>query len=395
MQTTPTSGNARLSYRTNNPSRPPRSVLLEEFRKNRDKNWVLEDMLGHVVEFSGDQHGSRFIQQQLEQASNEEKDMVFREIAPHNINNLIQHVFGNYVIQKFFDLGSEHQINILTNAVEEQVEHLSLNIYGCRVVQKALETISPTQQSSMIRRLDSSILHCIKDAHGNHVVQKLVEVVAPERLTFLLAICDNILELSTQPYGCRVLQRCLEHLPTEHTRPLLDAINRYTEDLMKDQYGNYVIQFILEQGQDCDKAVIFADICGSLIRLAQHKYASNVCEKALMCADSERREILINEIMTAKPRTSGENPILTMVKDQYANYVLQRALTLSEGQQRVSFFHLVKPLLASLRKLSLTYSRPLVSNLNNNMSTPQVERLMDKYFNQPTTVDSPEDIELA
>ncbi len=27
------------------------------------------------------------------------------------------------------------------------------------------------------------------------------------------------------------------------------------------------------------------------------------------------------------------------------------------------------------------------------MITPQVERLMDKYFNQPTTVDSTEDLE--
>ncbi len=40
----------------------------------------------------------------------------------------------------------------------------------------------------------------------------------------------------------------------------------------------------------------------------------------------------------------------------------KRALTLSEGQQRVSFFNLVKPLLAGLRKLTLTYSRPLVSS---------------------------------
>ncbi len=30
---------------------------------------------------------------------------------------------------------------------------------------------------------------------------------------------------------------CLEHLPTEYTRPLLDAIRRYIENLMKDQYG--------------------------------------------------------------------------------------------------------------------------------------------------------------
>lgn len=49
------------------------------------------------MEFSGDQHGSRFIQQKLENATSEEKQMVFDEIVPDNALQLIQDVFGNYV----------------------------------------------------------------------------------------------------------------------------------------------------------------------------------------------------------------------------------------------------------------------------------------------------------
>jgi pumilio RNA-binding family len=48
---------------------------------------------------SADQHGSRFIQQKLETASNEEKTMVFQEVLPHALT-LMTDVFGNYVIQK-------------------------------------------------------------------------------------------------------------------------------------------------------------------------------------------------------------------------------------------------------------------------------------------------------
>ncbi len=53
--------------------------------------------MGHITEFSGDQHGSRFIQQKLETASSEEKQKVFGEIVPNSIKQLIQDVFGNYV----------------------------------------------------------------------------------------------------------------------------------------------------------------------------------------------------------------------------------------------------------------------------------------------------------
>lgn len=48
---------------------PNRSQLLEEFRNSRLPQLQLSDLVSHVVEFSQDQHGSRFIQQKLERAS--------------------------------------------------------------------------------------------------------------------------------------------------------------------------------------------------------------------------------------------------------------------------------------------------------------------------------------
>jgi len=83
------------------------------------------------------------------------------------------------------------------------------------------------------------------------------------------------------------------------------------------KFKNYVIQFILQEGKEQDRARVISQIRGSLIKLAQHKYASNVCEKALICADSTSRRQLVEEIMDAP--TEGENPILIMVKDQYAS----------------------------------------------------------------------------
>ena len=91
-----------------------RSPLLEEFRANKNRKWELkvpsvdliyikstnddmQDIFGHVVEFSGDQHGSRFIQQRLETATSEEKQIVFDEIVPDAALQLMQDVFGNYV----------------------------------------------------------------------------------------------------------------------------------------------------------------------------------------------------------------------------------------------------------------------------------------------------------
>lgn len=88
-----------------------------------------------MVEFSGDQHGSRFIQQKLETANSDEKEQVFHEIQP-NCLQLMTDVFGNYVVQKLFEHGNQTQKKILANQMKGHVLALSTQMYGCRVVQK-------------------------------------------------------------------------------------------------------------------------------------------------------------------------------------------------------------------------------------------------------------------
>jgi hypothetical protein len=60
--------------------------------------WKIK-LIEFVFIVSADQYGSRFIQQKLETATTEEKNMVYQEITPHALA-LMTDVFGNYVVQK-------------------------------------------------------------------------------------------------------------------------------------------------------------------------------------------------------------------------------------------------------------------------------------------------------
>jgi pumilio RNA-binding family len=114
-----------------------------------------------------------------------------------------------------------------------------------------------------------------------------------------------------------------------------------------------------------------------MVQMAKHKFASNVCEKALVTADSESRRLLIDEIMT--PRPDAVNPIVLMMKDSFASerisgsspamahlfpsdYVLQRALQVVEGEQRYALFAKVRPQLNNMRRYSSAYSKHLASS---------------------------------
>ncbi|MEQ2270578.1 Pumilio 2 [Xenotaenia resolanae] len=214
-----------------------RSRLLEDFRNNRFPNLQLRDLPGHMVEFSQDQHGSRFIQQKLERATPAERQMVFGEIL-QAAYQLMTDVFGNYVIQKFFEFGSADQKLALATRIRGHVLPLALQMYGCRVIQKALESISSDQQSDIVRELDGHVLKCVKDQNGNHVVQKCIECVQPQALQFIIdAFQGQVFVLSTHPYGCRVIQRILEHCTQEQTLPILEELHQHSEQLGQKYQG--------------------------------------------------------------------------------------------------------------------------------------------------------------
>uniref|UniRef100_A0A8C1NGB9 Pumilio RNA-binding family member 2 n=1 Tax=Cyprinus carpio TaxID=7962 RepID=A0A8C1NGB9_CYPCA len=319
-----------------------RSRLLEDFRNNRFPNLQLRDLPGHMVEFSQDQHGSRFIQQKLERATPAERQMVFGEIL-QAAYQLMTDVFGNYVIQKFFEFGSVDQKLALATRIRGHVLPLALQMYGCRVIQKALESISSDQQviSDIVRELDGHVLKCVKDQNGNHVVQKCIECVQPQALQFIIdAFQGQVFVLSTHPYGCRVIQRILEHCTQEQTLPILEELHQHSEQLGQVQLPESV-----------------SHRRSLLIVVANHRV--NVVEKCVIHSSRAERALLIDEVCCQKD--GPHSALYTMMKDQYANYVVQRMIDMAEPAQRKIIMHKIRPHIATLRKY--TYGKHILAKL--------------------------------
>jgi hypothetical protein len=347
---------------------PMRSTLLEEFRNSKNnKKFEFKDVVGHFVEFSGDQHGSRFIQQKLENCTASEKQLVFKEIFPQSLP-LMTDVFGNYVIQKFFEHGTAEQKRLLGDSLVGNVLSLSLQMYGCRVIQKALEVISPEQQAAIVKELEGHVLKCIKDQNGNHVIQKVIEQVPEHYTQFIVDTFTNkVFQLATHPYGCRVIQRILEHHSDQNQNferrfevsgpppYIVKELLHFGLNLVQDQYGNYVIQHLLVHGKLSDRIEIARQVRGKILHYSQHKFASNVIEKCVQYGDDDQRKWLIEEIC------ADPNGLEIMMKDQYANYVVQKILDVCDADQREHLINQIRPHIASLKKY--TYGKHIIARL--------------------------------
>eukprot|EP00978_Attheya_sp_CCMP212_P031490 scaffold119195_cov50-Attheya_sp.AAC.2 len=344
-------------------SGPISSSLLDQFKAAKNRIWTMTDIKGHIVEFCQDQNGSRFIQQRLEVANTPEKTMVMNEVLPA-VRRLRNDVFGNYVVQKLIEHGTKSMQDELRETLKGELLPLSLQMYGCRVVQKAFETLPDEDLTALLKEFHHNVISCIHDQNGNHVMQKCIEVMSSkakaahdagdkkkakalrDEIQFIVDdVLDNVASLSCHPYGCRVLQRILEHTAEPQKTRALDEINNCHRLLLDDQYGNYVIQHVLQFGRNLDRDSILALIYeNGLLILSRQKFASNVVEKLLQYGSPEQRNAIVREMLKFVDETTGvellkenggSSVVLLMVRDAYANYVVQTTLdVVAEGEEK-------------------------------------------------------------
>ena len=82
----------------------------------------------------------------------------------------------------------------------------------------------------------------------------------------------------------------------------------------------------------------------------RHEFASHVVEKALQNSDRRTRADLILAIL--EPGTNGLCPLQTMMKDPYANYVVQKVLDFAEGSEFDKVVETIQNQSAQLKRLS-------------------------------------------
>eukprot|EP00760_Papus_ankaliazontas_P001656 PhM_4_TR10557/c0_g1_i1/m.44348/K17943/PUM; pumilio RNA-binding family len=316
------------------PRKPPTSALMTEFRARGSQRWDLMHLKGHVLEFSMDQEGSRFIQRLMDTASREARSMVCEEVVPH-ARDLTTDVFGNYVVQKTLEYGTDKQRHGIVEGLYGCILELTMHTYGCRVVQKALDVVDRRARLRVADELRNDVIRCIHDQNGNHVLQKCIEVV-PDSVEFIVSsLRGNTKEIACHAYGCRVMQRLLEQCEsTLRQDKLLDEMVSCTKEIVKNQYGNYVVQHVIINADDEHKKAILDVLFPELFELACHKFASNVVEKVVMHTTPAIRSRIVDMWVNTNA-DDGYPWVIRLVTNQYGNYVVQRMFEAgNEDQQK-------------------------------------------------------------
>ncbi|KAF0466720.1 ARM repeat-containing protein [Gigaspora margarita] len=317
--------------------------LSGDLEVNRFTGVLLEDLVGEIYSLCKDQHGCRYLQKKLEEKNEQYISMIFNEVFSHFVE-LMTDPFGNYLCQKLLEYCNDDQRTIIIETVAPELVNISLNMHGTRAVQKMIEFLStPTQIRIVIVALNPNVVPLIKDLNGNHVIQKCLHRLSHEENQFIYnAVSKNCIEVATHRHGCCVLQRCIDRASESQKIQLVTEITFHALTLVQDPFGNYVVQYVLDLGDSRFTDALIRKFIGNVCLLSVQKFSSNVMEKCIRVAEPETRKCLIDEML-------NKNRLDKLLRDSYANYVVQTSLDYADPIQRAQLVECIRPLLPAIR----------------------------------------------
>jgi hypothetical protein len=112
--------------------------------------------------------------------------------------------------------------------------------------------------------------------------------------------------------------------------------------LVQDPFGNYVVQYVLDLCPENEQGIIIVKFVGSVTQLSTQKFSSNVIEKCLEIADKDVQRQFLTEI-------ANDSSVPVLLNDPYGNYVMQRALSISDDAMFDHLCNRIRPHISSLR----------------------------------------------
>jgi len=178
----------------------------------------------------------------------------------------------------------EEQLPWVLGMLKGKVQRFAMDPRGCRVLQRVLELAADEEQADIASELRGHVCEALESPHGNHVLQRCVELMRPSGVAFILRelFADRKpSSIARHRFGCRLMERLIEHFPPEQLAECISDILHDAPELCKHVYGNFVMQHVLEHGDQGQRMLVIKALRQDLDRIAIDPHACSVLDKAL------------------------------------------------------------------------------------------------------------------
>jgi hypothetical protein len=223
---------------------------------------------GKMVELSMHVYGCRVVQKILEIFDVQFHSLIVDELV-EQLKDCVCDPNGNHVVQKAVERASAVLLQPVVDILGQDVFFFATHLYGCRVMQRVLEYCISQQSAPILQLIVESGSELLRDQFGNYVVQHVIECGPSDaRSSLLKLMCGDLPELAVHKFASNVVEKVSDLALNEYVYAFLflEQVLRSSspievvpliaefltpkrhgapvplQTVMRDQFGNYVIQ---------------------------------------------------------------------------------------------------------------------------------------------------------
>ncbi|WPH04226.1 Hypothetical protein R9X50_00711500 [Acrodontium crateriforme] len=255
---------------------------------------IAQAIRGNTLNLSMDAFGCHVVQKAFDSVPEEYKAIMVHELL-RRIPETVIHRYACHVWQKLFELrwsDSPPQIMRYVNEALRGMWHeVALGETGSLVVQNIFENCLEEDKRPCISEVLASIDVVAHGQFGNWCIQHICEHGSvPDRTRAVDHVIRFAPEYSMDQFASKVVEKCLKVNGTEFLDRYLDRVCEARPDrprmplidIAGDQFGNYLIQYILTNADAQRREVVAAHIRKHMVSLRGSKYGSRV---AMLCCN--------------------------------------------------------------------------------------------------------------
>ena len=294
-------------------------------------NMTLEELANKLDLIATKKHGCKFLENYLKSSDNQSyiiNKIFYPKLYWVKLYELCNDLFGNYFIQALIPELDNNNIISFTNLVINNLLNLCLNQHGTRVVQILINNIKDNKFGlllSFTKALSKIMDKLLNNLNGSFVIMHYAATIKDNDFIYDF-LNKNLVFIATNSYSCSALQKLIDISTNQQKQKLLFNLINNTDNLVGNQCGLYVLQFIMSKNNYYVNDAILDKIINKIIYLSKRKYSSNVIEKCLESCSPEKVNKLINIF-------NNEMIIRDLIKDKFGNYVIQKLLIICSNDE--------------------------------------------------------------
>ncbi|KAF9957761.1 hypothetical protein BGZ72_001427 [Mortierella alpina] len=222
--------------------------------------YVNNAVAGRWASVAVDETGSLVVQNVFENCAEHDKRPVLNEIL-QSVTTIAKGQWGNWVIQHILEHGAPADRAIVTQKILEDAVSLSLDQYASKVVEKTLRMASMASSSAITAPVSKSADE--SDSKSSSSDNSGTGASAPA-----VIVHGKTIHLTQEDVMGQYIQIVCDGVPDRPRIPLID--------IAADQYGNYIIQYILTNAGPHHRETCAALIKRHMVSLRGSKYGQKV-----------------------------------------------------------------------------------------------------------------------